>query len=501
MVHYLEPCRPVLKETAASIILVADHEEGSFDSLHLPLRCSGYTVEAAGDGVEVLRYVNRFGGNISLVLMDINIPVKDGIETLGRIRSTHPRLPVIMLSGSADSGRITEALRVGATEILIKPFSPEALLSAVTRAIGGGEACRPLRRKQCARPGEDRFQPASREMKNVMDAVRQAAAWDVPVVFQGESGVGKEVLARSLHTASPRAKKPFVKLNCAALPSELLESELFGYERGAFTGAFKSTPGKFEAAEGGTLLLDEIGDMDLKLQAKLLHVLQDWEFYRLGGKDPVRVNVRVIAATHRDLEKAVRENRFREDLYYRLNVVSIRIPPLRQRKDEILPLIEFFLEKHGVHGLEAPQITPLLKQALLAHEWPGNVRELENVARKLLVFGDPDLVAEELMEKARQGESRTIRQLARAVNGDLSGKVIETDLFDWERVDRHRRKVEADAILEALRAARWNRKKAAALLNIEYKGLLYKMKKLGIERTFVEHEKVLLKDISAGLIV
>jgi two-component system response regulator AtoC len=313
------------------------------------------------------------------------------------------------------------------------------------------------------------------QMRSVRSALKQIALSDVPVVLRGESGVGKEVLAREIHALSRRADKPFLKLNCAALPQELLESELFGYERGAFTGAVKSTPGKFEVANGGMILLDEIGDLDIRLQAKLLHVLQDNEFQRLGGRQTIRVNVRVLAATHCDLEKAIEEKRFREDLYYRLNVVSIQVPPLRERKDEIPAFARLFLEKHAMPGLPVPAITPALSEALLAYHWPGNIRELENVMRRLLVFGDADLIAQELWEKA-----------GRPVAGRCPPAQAEASppepprAATLEQVRQTRAQQEAGVILEALAATGWSRKKAARLLNIDYKGLLYKMKKLGL---------------------
>jgi two-component system response regulator AtoC len=297
------------------------------------------------------------------------------------------------------------------------------------------------------------------------------ASSDAPVVLRGESGVGKEVLAREIHSRSPRASKPFLKINCAALPLELLESELFGYERGAFTGAVKSTPGQFEVADGGTIMLDEIGDMDVRLQAKLLHVLQDGEFRRLGGRETIRVNVRLLAATHCDLEKAIAEKRFREDLYYRLSIISIQVPPLRERKEEILPLARLFLKKHG-GATPAPEITTDLSEALLMHQWPGNIRELENVIRKFLVFGDAEAMAQELRSRAG-GAPRQ--------NPGEPSNVLR--LSTLEEVAQARTRDEMTMILDALNAARWNRRRAAALLDIDYKGLLYRMKKLGISAT------------------
>jgi two-component system response regulator AtoC len=307
----------------------------------------------------------------------------------------------------------------------------------------------------------------------IRSGIKQIAVSDVPVVIRGESGVGKEVLAREIHAESARANKPFMKINCAAVPQELLESELFGYERGAFTGAMKSTPGKFEVADGGTILLDEIGDMDFKLQAKLLHVLQDSEFQRLGGPDIVRVNVRVLAATHCDLEQAILAKRFREDLYYRLNVITIELPPLRERRDEIIRLAEFFLQKHAVAGMPVPTISASLAQSLLEHAWPGNIRELENVMRKFLVFRDAEALAEEL-----RGKARIFAHPPATLPAVNAGDTVPLSALD--AVDEARKRDEANAIVQALDATHWNRKRAAALLCVDYKVLLYRMKKLGI---------------------
>jgi two-component system response regulator AtoC len=298
------------------------------------------------------------------------------------------------------------------------------------------------------------------------------------VLIQGETGCGKEVLARELNAQSPRASKQFLKLNCAALPSELVESELFGYERGAFTGAFQRKAGMFENADGGTILLDEIGDMDFRLQAKLLQVLQDRTFQRIGGQEPITVDVRVMAATHRDLEQDIVNGRFREDLYYRLNVISICLPPLRDRKEDVLPLAEFLLKKHAMRDVRIPSITPDLKHAMMTYHWPGNIRELENHVRKLLVFRDPDALARDLHAKARR------KPLVGVSPAEPHPRPVEPSKSEapiLEKVVQIKRQAETDAILAALNSTRWNRKRAAALLKIDYKALLYKMKKLGIE--------------------
>ncbi len=293
------------------------------------------------------------------------------------------------------------------------------------------------------------------------------AASDVPVLLTGETGVGKEVMARRIYRHSPRSRKPFMKINCAALPSELLESELFGYEPGAFTGALKSTPGKFEVADGGVILLDEIGDMDIRLQPKLLHVLQDGEFQRLGATRLVRVDVRLLAATHCDLIAAVAEGRFRQDLYYRLNVITIRIPPLRERRHEVIPLAQFFLQKHATSGMPIPPLTPALQEAMLRYSWPGNIRELENVMRGYLVLQNTASVAAELL-------SGTSLRQETSTGGQQHG------LGPLARLDRARSDEMAKQIVDALETSRWNRRKAARLLQIDYNALLYRMTKLGI---------------------
>jgi two-component system response regulator AtoC len=307
--------------------------------------------------------------------------------------------------------------------------------------------------------------------------LRQISASDVPVLLQGETGVGKEVVARRIHAYSRRAHKPLVKVNCAALPSELVESELFGCERGAFTGAYADRPGRFELAQGGTILLDEIGDMDVRLQAKLLQVLQDSEFHRLGSREIVRLDLRVMAATHQDLRKAIQEGRFREDLYYRLNVINIKIPPIRERKDEIPGLVKSLLAKHASPDTPPPPITPALERALLQYDWPGNVRELENTIRRYIVLRDPNFMIQEL-EALHKTASAPGRQ---EEDPPMAAPVQRGSVL--RRVEQMKQEAERSALLEVLETTRWNRKRAAALLQIDYKVFLYKMKKLGLNST------------------
>jgi two-component system response regulator AtoC len=318
---------------------------------------------------------------------------------------------------------------------------------------------------------------------------------EVPVLLSGETGVGKEVMARRLRAYSVRADKPFLKLNCAALPPELAESELFGSTKGAFTGAIADRPGRFETAQGGTLLLDEIGDMDLRLQTKLLQVLQDGEIQPLGSNRTIKVNVRVMAATHRDLTRAIQEGTFREDLYYRLNVIKIVIPPLRERRDEILPLAETLLARHLPKGHKSPVISDELKRFLLEYRWPGNVRELENVMRRFIVYQDSAMLIQELLDGAddlRSGISLTkVADFPESGAGDgpVRGKPSER----VERLDRlaeASRIAETELLLDALEACRWNRRQAAASLQIEYKAFLYKLQKYGIVESKTKRREI-----------
>jgi two-component system response regulator AtoC len=447
-------------------ILVGDDEPECRQFLEMALRYQGYGVELAEDGQEVLNCLQA-NRAVSAVVLDFFMPGKNGLDTLREIRSRDWDLPVIMVSGAPAPVNIVEAMKSGATGFLGKPLDHGDLRTALENAVQG--------RPEQEAAGE-RWSPGMRE---VYAMAAQIGRSEVPVLIQGETGSGKEVLARYLHSLSPRANRPFVKLNCAALPAELVESELFGYERGAFTGAFQRKPGMFEMANGGTLLLDEIGDMDFKLQAKLLQVLQDHEFQRLGGKETVRVDVRVIAATHNDLEKSIGTGAFRQDLYYRLNVVSLYVPPLRDRKEDIVPLTRILMRKYAPSEISPPEITPVLLQSMLQHDWPGNVRELENIVRKLLVLRSPDLVAQDLRARAAR------KALTAAPALDLPAKTEGGESAPiLEQVTQAKEQAETGAILAALNSTRWNRKKAANMLKIDYKALLYKMKKLGIEHKF-----------------
>jgi len=307
----------------------------------------------------------------------------------------------------------------------------------------------------------------SESMRVVRDAVAKVAPTGATVVLRGETGVGKELVARDVHDSSLRRTRPFVKINCAALPSELLEAELFGDERGAFTGAEARKRGRFEHADGGTLLLDEVGELPPELQPKLLHVLQDGEFFRIGGAQPIRCDARVIAATNRDLESAVEAGEFRQDLYYRLNVVEIRIPPLRERPEHIPALVEYFQRRFVAEYGQAAAVSAATLELFRGYDWPGNVRELENMMRRIAVLGSDDHVADELRSRAR---ARV------ALDGAMSGRATDAEVRGLKEISREAaREAERAVLLAALERAGWNRLHAARILGISYRSLLYKL--------------------------
>ena len=435
----------------------------------------GRRVELIAGGLEALHEVDR----LSLVLLDLGCPPIGGVGAVKQIRRAQPGVPFLAFSTTADFNGVVEALEGGATG----PDRAAGFSQLVDALLDGDPA-------ELFDLADERIPPPSftesvpqlpqnPKMKAIRSILLRVSQGDAPVLLEGESGVGKEALARELHALSPRAGMPLLKLNCAALPSELLESELFGYERGAFTGAYKQTQGKFEMAHGGTILLDEIGDLDIRLQAKLLHVLQDGEFQRIGGRDTIRVDVRIMAATNCDLPTAVEQGRFRADLYHRLDVIRIDVPPLRDRKDEIIPLAEHFLAKYARPDTTISTISGELKRALLEHDWPGNIRELENLIKRLIVLEDEAMVLEQLLARKRCEEPR-----APVVVKELLQPAWRPDEYRpsvFAEASRVKMDMETEAIRLALDTARWNRRKAAALLSIEYRSFLYKLKKLGID--------------------
>jgi two-component system, NtrC family, response regulator AtoC len=463
-------------------ILVVDDEDGIRNYLKTLLKLKGYEVSTLATGSEAIEFFTR-NPPPALILLDILMPDIDGLETLKRLRKIEKELPIIMLSCIGETRTIVEAMRSGATDYLNKPFEEAELEIAILKALDRKKLVEEnkLLREQNEQLNEGfRFVASHAKMLRIKETIAQIANTDVTVFIQGESGVGKEIVAREIHQGSSRRDKPFVKVNCAALPSELLESELFGYERGAFTGAFRLKQGKFELANYGTLFLDEIGDMATALQAKLLHVLQDNEYSRLGGKKNVMVDVRILAATNHNLEEAMKEGRFREDLYYRLNVVNVTIPPLRERKEEIPLLCDHFLRKHNrKYNSDMVTINPRVMHYIIEYDWPGNIRELENVVKRLVILGKEDLIIEELTTKIEARRRAEKPQVPTSIPESVSEDGSAVSLKSMSRSLTST--AEKEAILRALQQTQWNRKQAAIMLNVSYKTLLNKIRKLDIK--------------------
>jgi two-component system, NtrC family, response regulator AtoC len=467
-------------------ILVVEDDAATRTALCEYLGAAGYRVRTAGSGGEGLAALQG-SSDVDAVLLDLVMPDMDGFELLRRYRGAEGRAAVVVLSALSEAESVVKAMKFGAADYLPKPFDPSELDLVLRRTL---EVRAPA--ASGARPGRDGGVPdsdgggsvtLSAAMERVFALAQRVADTDVPVLLVGESGVGKDVVARRIHAASHRAERPFVKINCAALPGELLESELFGHEKGAFTGAHAEKPGKFELAHQGTIFLDEIGEMDPRLQAKLLQVLQDEEFYRVGGKRSLRVDARVVVATNRDLEAEIANGSFREDLYYRLNVVTIRVPPLRERKEDIVPLVQHFVQKYLRRykgGLE--RVPDEVMERFHAYDWPGNVRELENLVRRLVVLKEPAMVLGELAPPRPPAPALAAPG---AVNGVLNAvraapQALHAPLPDdaplKEVGKRAARIAEREAILRALMRTGWNKRKAAKRLQISYKALLYKIK-------------------------
>ena len=456
--------------------LVVDDAEGIRSYVANLLELRGYEVDTAEDGRRALALLEG-GADPDVVILDVMMPAPDGLATLERIRERWPDLPVVMLSVVGKASTIVDAMQRGASDYLNKPFDEEELEATLEKVLQHRSL--EVERDALARdlaPGEGAVW-ISDAMCRVRDVLEQVADTDVTVLIQGESGSGKEVVARTAHELSTRADKPFVKVNCAALPAELLESELFGYEKGAFTGATSRKHGRFEVAHRGTIFLDEIGEMSPALQAKLLQVLQDSEFTRLGGNHEVKVDVRVVCATNRRLLKMVADGSFREDLYFRLNVVSLEIPPLRERRDELPQLIDTFLQRFAArYGREVPRLSEALRRELEAYAFPGNVRELENMIKRIVVLGREDVILDELRES---GAPRSAGEALEALLHELAESAGEVPLREVGRLASQ--EAEREAIARMLEHTQWNRKRAASLLGVSYKTLLHKIRDCGIE--------------------
>lgn len=461
---------------SAGNILVVDDEPSMLRYLQTLLEVDSYEVTTARSGVEALQRV-RTGHKPDLVLLDLLMPELDGLQTLEQLRQARPGLKVVMLSCVTDTRKVAQAIKLGAQDYLTKPFD-KAELDAVlshclcdrTATAGNGDEAGHVEELS----DDQYFVAASPAMRKIREQVVQLAAVDVPVLMLGESGTGKEVVARLIHKLSPRAHRIWLKVNCAALPADLLESELFGYEPGAFTGATRSKPGKFELCDKGTILLDEIGEMPPTLQAKLLHVLQDQQFSRLGSRSFVKVDVRILAATNINIPEAIESRKFREDLYYRLNAFTIHVPALRERKQEIPLLLRHFMGVYSArYGRTPLSVSPALVQACTAYRWPGNLRELENFVKRYLILGDEALILSELEANSASHAAPEEPAAGAPQDGTPDLKSLVRNL---------KGEAEREAISRALQQTKWNRKEAARLLNISYKALLYKIQRYRLDR-------------------
>ncbi|MEE2672750.1 MAG: sigma-54 dependent transcriptional regulator [Myxococcota bacterium] len=462
-------------------VLVIDDDPGIREYLKALGERQGYQVSAVSDGEEAIASLSVSRPDI--VTLDAVLPGMDGLETLRQLKKLIPEIPVIMLSGHGQARTIVEAMRLGASDFLRKPFEVEELELAFQKALETHalkEEVESLRGRIRTEADTLGLLGDNPKMVEVREIIEQVADTDITVLVRGESGTGKEIVARGLYQLSGRSGRPFVKVNCAALPSELLESELFGFEKGAFTGAQKRKLGKFEYANHGTIFLDEISEMHPGLQAKLLQVLQDGEFSRLGGESDIRVDTRIIAATNRNLEQAVKEGSFREDLYYRLNVMTIHIPPLRDRIDTIPLLIDTFLRKYNEEYKKSQlPFSDKVMDGMMAYHWPGNVRELENMVKRMVVLGNEDLVLQELAQTeapSDEDSQRDALDLA-ALGVDFSN----AETLDLKAISKRAAQAAEKRVIErVLNQTRWNRKEAAERLQISYKALLYKMKENGL---------------------
>ncbi len=458
-------------------ILLVDDEPGMLRYIRTLLEVDDYKVETASTGEEALNRVQK-GLEPDLVLLDLLMPGIDGLQTLEQLRGLRPGVKVVMLSCVSDTRKVVQAMRLGAHDYLTKPFRKAELDAVIVQCLGSTELPHTGEIEELC--DDVFFVAASPPMRKIRSQAALVANVDIPVLLLGESGTGKEVLARLIHKLSPRAHRTFLKVNCAAVPADLLESELFGYEAGAFTGATHSKPGKFELCNKGTILLDEIGEMPPLLQAKLLHVLQDQQFSRLGSRSVVKVDVRILAATNINIPEALATKRLREDLYYRLNAFTLQLPPLRERKEEVPILLKHFMSRMSERYARPPlPLSPILLQACHEYSWPGNLRELNNFIKRYLILGDEKLAINELQPKS-DGSGARFEPVPKSSGESVGGlKSLARSAKD---------EAEAEAITRALEETNWNRKQAAALLKISYKALLYKIRQYGIAQSKGHHK-------------
>jgi two-component system response regulator AtoC len=454
-------------------IFVVDDDETIQNFLFSFLSTRGYRVSCFGSGDALLSRLS-FDGAPGLILLDVVMPHCDGVEVLQKVRALAANVPILMLSGISNVRTVVESMKLGAMDFLMKPFDEEALERVLNQVFVQETITSATRATPADAAYRREFLTSNPTVLRQAEIVARVAYTDVPILILGESGVGKEVMARFAHSHSGRKDKPFLKINCAALPHELLESELFGYERGAFTGAINDKVGKFEQADGGTLLLDEIGEMSPHLQSKMLHVLQDGTFNRLGGNKAIRVDVRIIAATNIRLESAIANGSFREDLYYRLNVIRVDLSPLRDRIEDIPRLCNHFIKMYGEKYHRHVEIPDTLLSVFAKYHWPGNIRQLENIVKRFLLLQDVEEIENELLPSTREMPAQSSRAMT------TSESLLSVGAAAAEYAER-------ELVQKTLQETRGNRKKAAQRLNICYKSLLNKLKRWNGDAHFVAH--------------
>jgi DNA-binding NtrC family response regulator len=442
-------------------MLVADAERSVREHLTKFLSRRGYEVQCADSGSAVLAHLNGPDRPALIMLGALVMPGPSALDVLSQVKRTDGTTRVIMFSGVGHSDIAVQALKLGAGDFLKTPFDEQELEQAIKRALGQPPPVPALPAEEGDQNLIDFVSPNPR-VRRILELADRIADTDVPVLIEGETGVGKEVLARFIHARSERRHRPLIKINCAAIPHELLESELFGYERGAFTGALCEKPGKFELANHGAILLDEIGEMNPLLQAKLLHVLQDHAFMRLGGTRLVQVDVRVLAATNKKLEDLIVRGEFRQDLFYRLNVIRLELPPLRERIEDLAPLCEHFQRKFSMHYRRPSRELPEeLRNAFACYGWPGNIRELENRIRRFVLLPDLELSLSDL-QPAPEPNGHSSSEPPRALR-EVAAQATD--------------RAERELVLRTLEQVKWNRKQAARELDICYKSLLNKLRR------------------------
>jgi len=458
------------KKQLRSKILVVDDEEGARDALQVILE-DEFDVTTAASGAEALHLCQHT--HFDLIFLDVSMPEIDGIETLKRLKALSERMDVVMISASDRAQMAVQSIKLGAYDYITKPFEADDILSAVKRVLEKQTLERQvdyLRSEIAHQLGDRQIITQNPVMLGLLDLISKVATTTSSVLITGEDGTGKELVARSLHLGSERRKESFVAINCASIPGELMESDLFGHERGAFTGAHSRTVGKFEYANGGTLFLDEISTLRLELQAKLLRVIQEREFQRLGSNRTIKVDVRIVAATNTNLEDNIRKGTFRRDLFFRLNVIPIRLPPLRERRGDVRLLAEHFLKRVNLQlRRQIPGFTSRALEVLERYPWPGNVRELENLVERLVVLGrDHETISHEDLPLEMLLDSPATQQ---AFVPEKDGLLKARDSF------------ERQFILKALKRAQWNQSEAARILGIHRNTLIQKMKALDLRET------------------